>query len=410
MEPEQSLETKPKNNKIFAWIGISILLAVFFGFGYYLGNGQIQVVDGELQIDRGNQPSLSADYSLFWEALDILNTKFVDRPLDQQELLYGAISGLVNAAGDPYTVFLDPDDSREFQDSLDGTFEGIGAEIGIKNEQLVVVAPLDNTPAQRSGLRAGDAILAIEGESSLGLSIDQAVFRIRGKKGTPVVLTVLHKGETTPDEISIVRDTIVVKSLQFETEEVEGKRIGVIKLNRFGEDTKGLFDHTVGILASGNYDGLILDMRNNPGGFLRTAIDLAGNWVDTGKVVVKEVNYKGEVENYNTSGIPRLKGFKTAVIVNGGSASASEILAGALQDYKLATIIGEVTFGKGSVQELADLPGKSTLKVTTAKWQTPKGRDINENGLIPDIEVELTDEDFDLDLDPQMDRALELFR
>ncbi|MBI2607538.1 MAG: S41 family peptidase [Candidatus Doudnabacteria bacterium] len=409
-EPKISPETRSSNPKLFTQVIVVILIAVFFGFGYYLGNGQIKVSSDGIEIDRGRGPSLSADYSLLWDTLDLLNSRFYNKPLDQKELMYGAVKGLVKAAGDPYTVFFDPEESKFFADGLSGTFEGIGAEIGIKNDQLVIIAPLDNTPASRAGLQAGDIILAIDGESSASMSVDQAASLIRGVKGTEVVLAVLKEGERNPVDITILRDKIVVKSLEFETRQLGDKKIALIKISRFSEDTKGLFDRLVDRILTEGFDGIILDLRNNPGGYLETSIDLASNWVDIGEVVVKEVNHENEIQEYDSTIIPRLKGTKTVVLVNEGSASASEILAGALQDYGLATLVGETTFGKGSVQELSELKGDSTLKITVAHWQTPAGRDIDKNGLQPDIVVETTKEDFESDRDPQLDRALELFQ
>ncbi len=395
--------------KLPKWIPTLVLLAVFFTAGYGFGNKKLEINKGQISINRGS-PSTSADYSLLWEALDLLNKKFVDQPLDQQKLLYGAVTGLTNAAGDPYTVFFDPEEAKKFAEELNGSFDGIGAEIGIKNEQLVIVAPLEGTPAARAGLLPGDLVLAINAEPTTGMSVDQAVSKIRGQAGTEVILTILHPTKRQPQEIKIIRARIEVKSLKFETKEVNGKKIAVIKLNRFGEDTKGLFDHVVDVILSGNYSGIILDLRNNPGGFLETSVQVGSNWIEQGKTVVKEINYEGEEKNYPAAGLARLKDIKTIVLINGGSASASEIVAGALQDYKRATVVGEKTFGKGSVQELTPLKDDSNLKITIAKWQTPNGRDINKNGLEPDIKVERTPEDFEADRDPQMDRAIELLR
>ncbi len=408
MDYFENLETKPKNS-MSKWPVLILLLAIFFGLGYVIGQKKVVITDGQLQINRGN-PATTADYSLLWDVLDTLNSKFVDRPLDQQKLLYGAAAGLVDAAGDPYTVFFDPEQSKQFQDELDGKFEGIGAEISIKQEQLVVLAPLEGTPAARAGILPGDKILAIDGETTAGLSIDEAASKIRGHAGTSVTLTILHKEQREPSEIELIRERIEVRSLKFETLEVDGQRLGLITLSRFGEDTKGLLDHAVDVILAGNYQGVILDLRNNPGGFLDTAISTASNWVPDGKAVVKEVNYAGEVDDFEASGVARLSGIKTVVLINEGSASASEIVAGALQDYDLATLVGEKTFGKGSVQEIIELKGDSSLKVSTAKWQTPNGRNINEEGLEPDIMVERTSEDFENDRDPQMEKALELFK
>ncbi|MBI2355814.1 MAG: S41 family peptidase [Candidatus Doudnabacteria bacterium] len=409
-------ETK-KSRNFLNWPTVLVLLALFFAFGYAVAGKRIDFKPASISINRGSVPT-SADYSLLWETLDTLNKKFIEQPLDQQKLLYGAVSGLVNAAGDPYTVFLNPEDSKKFAEELKGSFDGIGAELGIKDDQLVIIAPLEDTPASKAGLLAGDMILAINNEPTSGITIDQAVSKIRGPAGTEVTLTILHPGKKAPQEIKITRSRIEIKSVKFETKETDGpdaaagagKKLGIIKLNRFGEDTKGAFDHVVDILLSGNYSGLVLDLRNNPGGFLETSIQIASNWVAQGKTVVSEVNYEGKEKAYPASGLARLKDLETIVLVNAGSASASEILAGALQDYKLATLVGEKTFGKGSVQEVLELKGDSSLKVTIAKWLTPKGRDINKNGLEPDIKIERTAADFEADKDPQMDKALELLK
>ncbi|MBI3952752.1 MAG: S41 family peptidase [Candidatus Doudnabacteria bacterium] len=394
-----------KNNwKI--WLAAIALLAVGFGAGLGVGQSKISLQGGKVEINKGI--SNSADYSLLWEALDELNAKFVDKPLDQQKLLFGAVKGLVAAAGDPYTTFFDPQEAKQFADELQGTFEGVGMEVGVRNEQIVVIAPLDGMPAQKAGILAGDVILGIDDISTATMSVDDAVSRIRGKAGTSVKLTILHKGKKESEEIKITRQKIEYKSVDFSTKEVNNKKIGVIKMNRFGEDTRGLLDHAVDVIVAGNYKGVIVDLRNNPGGYLDVAITSASNWVGNGDIVVKEVSFGDQVKEYKARGVTRLKGMETVVLVNGGSASASEILAGALQDHKLATLVGEKTFGKGSVQELSDLKGGSTLKITIAKWQTPKGRSINKNGLDPDIQIELTSDDLNNDKDPQMDKAVEL--
>ena len=284
-----------------------LILGLVFGIGYGVGSQKIRLEGSNITIQRGNVPT-NGDYSLLWETLDLLNRKYVDRPLDQQELLYGAVAGLVRAVGDPYTVFLDPKEAKEFDEELSGSFNGIGAEIGIKNDQLVVIAPLEGTPAAKAGLLPGDGILAINGEPTNGLTVDQAVSKIRGPAGSEVTLSILHKDERQPEEKIIQRARIEIKSLKFETNEIDGKKIGIIKLNRFGDDTKGLFDHVVDVVMAGNYDGLIVDLRNNPGGYLETSIEIASNWVDSGKVVVKEVRFNDEEKSYPSSGLARLEG------------------------------------------------------------------------------------------------------
>ncbi len=394
-----------------SWIAGGIAAVLIFSLGFFAAGGSITVADGKLQTNRASDRQKSADYNLFWDTYELLKSRYVDKDhLDEQALLYGAISGMVSAAGDPYTVFFDPEEAKQFAEELQGSFEGIGAEIGIKNEQMVIIAPLDDTPAQRAGLLPGDAILAVNGETTSGMTVDQAVSKIRGKGGTEVKLLILHEGRTEPQEVSIIRARIEIKSVSYETKEVEGKRIGVIKLRRFGEDTKGLLDQAIDSALQSGVKGVVLDLRSNPGGYLDTAVTTASNWVDSGQVVLRERSYDGQVKEYTSETWPRLKGLKTIVLVNGGSASASEIVAGALQDHGLATLVGEKTFGKGSVQELKDLRDDSTIKITTAKWFTPQDRSIDKNGLEPDIVVEMTREDVEADRDPQMDKALELLK
>ncbi len=401
-------ETKIPKRRGPSWTTAAALMLIMLLVGFATGKN-LQISKGKLSINRGSIPQ-NADYSLLWDTLDMLNQKYVDRPLDQQKLLYGAVSGLVAAVGDPYTVFFDPKQAKDFADQLKGTFGGIGAEVGIKNDQIVVIAPLDETPAQKAGLIAGDAILAINGESTGNMTVDQAVAKIRGNPGTDVTLTILHPGKRSPQDIKITRSQILVKSVKYDTKDVNGKKIGVIKLSQFGDDTKGLFEQSVQKALSDGDKGLIIDLRNDPGGYLDTAVAIASNWVDSGQTVVSEVNYKGDKKDYTASGLNQLKGIKTVVLVNGGSASASEILSGALQDYGLATLVGEKTFGKGSVQELSTLKDNSTVKITVAKWLTPKGRGINKLGLEPDIKVTLTPDDANAGRDPQMDKALEQFK
>lgn len=404
----QGINLRSKRTRLYAIV--FALFIVTYGLGYVVGTGRVKVESGKVNIDKGNVPNNIADYSLLWDALDQLNSKYVDRPLDQQKLMFGAVQGLVAAAGDPYTAFLNPDDAKAFKEQLSGTFSGIGAEVGVKDNQIVIVAPLEDTPASRAGILADDMILSIDSVSTQGMTVEQAVTKIRGKAGTSVLLSILHKGKTTPQNISIVRANIQVKSVKLDTKEVNGKKIAVIKMNEFGDDTKGLLDQAIDTIVRGNYSGVVLDLRNNPGGYLETAVNTISDWIDSDQVAVKEVGFGNSEKDYKTAGVPRLKGMKTVILVNGGSASASEIVAGALQDYKAATLVGEKTFGKGSVQELQELQGNSEIKITVAKWLTPKGRGINKVGLDPDIKLERTADDITNKKDPQMDKALELLK
>ena len=423
--PETNTQTQPTlpnlswdPDKTKYYLKVAVVLLAVFGFGYFAGNKGIKVSNGKIEITRGNPPATTADYSLLWDTLDLLNSKYVDRPLDQQKLLFGAVSGLVAATGDPYTSFFDPTQAKQFSEQLQGSFGGIGAEIGAKNDQTVIIAPLDGTPAQKAGLLAGDEILAIDGENTQGMTTDIAVTKIRGKPGTTVKLTIVHAGKTQSQDITITRDQIVIKSVKLDSKDVNGnpaasggaRKIAVIKISEFGNDTKGLLDHAIDTVVTGNYSGLVLDLRNNPGGYLETAVSTISNWVDEGQVAVKEIGFGNAEKDYKTTGVPRLQGMKTIVLVNGGSASASEIVAGALQDYKLATLVGTKTFGKGSVQELQNLKDNTEVKITVAKWYTPKGRGIHKIGLDPDVKVELTEDNINQNQDPQMDKALELLK
>ncbi|MCL5435642.1 MAG: S41 family peptidase, partial [Patescibacteria group bacterium] len=314
--------------------------------GYELQVAPLKVIN--LNQDKGPQ---ILDWQILWNAMDTINKKYVDRPIDQQSLLYGAVSGMVASLGDPYTVFFTPAKSQEFQQDLKGEFSGIGAEIGMRSGQLVIISPLEGSPAEAAGLKPLDAILEVDGKSAAGLTTDDAVNQIRGPKGSTVNLTIGREGETEPRKFSIVRDTIVIKSVATDIKEVDGKKIGVIELRRFGEDTKGDLDAAITKLLNENIKGVILDLRSNPGGYITAAVQVASNWLKDGDVVVYEQDGDGTKTPYNASGVPRLAGLPTAVLTNEGSASASEIVAGALHDHGLAALIGKKTFGQGSVQE-----------------------------------------------------------
>ncbi len=384
-----------------------ILLIASYALGYRSGNRGYIFEPKEFKvINKENQPQ-TVDYNLLWDAIKVVQDKYIGGPVNDQKILYGAIKGAVESTGDPYTTFFEPKDLEDFQIALKGSFEGIGAEIGKRNGNLVIVAPLDDTPAQKAGILAGDYIISVDGQSTAEWSVEEAVSKIRGPKGEPVVLTIVREGRNLPFEVTIIRDKIELKSVTWEFKDIENKKVSVVRLSRFGEDTQALFEKCVNEILTGGADGIILDLRNNPGGYLNTAVILASNWISLGTIVVTEEHSAGEPAVYSSIGNNRLSGIKTIVLINSGSASASEILAGALQDYNLAKLIGEKSFGKGSVQELVDLQDGSAVKVTIAKWITPNGRDLNKEGLHPDIEVKMTEEDFNQNKDPQMEKALQ---
>ena len=347
------------------------------------------------------------NFQQFWEVWNIVKEKYYNKDVPDTQLFYGALQGILGSLGDPYSIFMTPTDSNQFQDSLKGNFEGIGAEIAVKNSNLIIMAPLPDTPAEKAGLKPKDLILKINGTSTKNMTSNEAVNLIRGPKGTKVTLTIFREGLDAPKDYEIVRDTITVKSVTWEIKE---KDIAYIKMRQFNDDTVPLLDKAIGeITANKNIKNVILDLRNDPGGYLQSAIEVGGEWVGN-NVVVSEKMRDGQEIKHSSDRFPRLAGYKTVVLVDGGSASASEIVSGALQDWGKAKLVGTKTFGKGSVQDLVNLDDGSSVKITIAKWFTPKGRTIDEQGIEPDVKVEMTPDDFNKDKDPQLDKAIEIIR
>lgn len=348
------------------------------------------------------------DFKQFWDLWKMMKERYYLQPVTDKQLFYGALQGLAGSVNDPYTVYFDPKVASDFASSLEGKFEGIGAEIGMKDGQLQVVAPLPGTPAERGGILAGDLILNINGTSTESMSVEQAVTLIRGPKGTPVTLTIFRmppKGEKAKEskEIKLIRDTIHVESVK---SKMLDNSIAYIEVTNFNADTQDGFDRAVRDVTRSHPKGLILDLRNNPGGFLDTAVSMASEWLGT-DVIVKE-RRQGVIvdEMRGNQPNPRLKGVPTVILVNQGSASASEIVSGALQDAGAATLIGTKTFGKGVVQDVQDFPDGSSIKMTIAEWLTPKERLIQKLGLEPNELVERTADDYEAKRDPQLERAI----
>jgi len=383
-------------------IGYAVIIAVSF---FILGNrwtdifNQDSTTEPEIVATEGLPGDL--DFSSAEELYDILKNKY-DGDLNESELLDGIKEGLARASGDSYTVYLNAEDAKSFKDDLNGTFTGIGAEIGLENDRLIIVAPLTGFPADKAGLRPKDVILEIDGEDTLGMSVEEAVGKIRGEKGSTVTLTIF-RGDSRLDK-EITREEIVIPSVEAE---IRDDNIGYIRLSRFAEDTTALMNDAAQQMLSNNVKGIILDLRNNYGGFLNASVDVLGLWIDS-KVVVEQ--RRGEILNDQlVAGRGAILGdFPTVLLVNEGSASASEIVAGAMQDYKAATLVGMQTFGKGSIQSLEELSGGGVLKVTIARWYTPSGNNIDESGISPDEAIEFTEEDFETDSDPQLDKAVEI--
>lgn len=403
----------------FVFILLAFILGLLLGGNAYLQKGKaiirgidpnattsagiVQNIDGEIP----EYLTKDVDFNLFWDVWDMINEQYYEEDIPETQLFYGALYGIVASLGDPHTVFFTPEVADEFQEELNGKFEGIGAEIGIRNDTLTVIAPLDDSPALKAGLQPKDLILNIDGEETEGMSLSKAVSLIRGKEGTEVVLTIYRDGLTEAKDISIIRDAIKVKSL---TLEFKDGNIAYVKIRQFNNQTIPLFnDAILEILKKSDVAGIILDLRYNPGGYLQGAIDVSGEWVN-GEVVVKERLRNGEEVLHRADKQDRLSGYETVVLVNAGSASGSEIVAGALQDLDRATIIGTQTFGKGSVQKLNNLRDGSSVKLTIAKWFTPNGNTIEGDGITPDIVVEMSEDDYNNYRDPQVDRAIDIIR
>ena len=325
-----------------------------------------------------------------------------DGKLDTQKLIYGANRGLVEAAGDPHTAYMDPDETKEFDKSLSGQIGGgIGAEIGLRNNKPTIIKPLENSPAQKAGIKAGEVIVKVNDESSSDWSVDKVVSKIRGEIGTSVKLTLLSEGQTR--EVSVVRQNIVSPAVE---SEVDGE-IGILKVNRFGDDTVSLSRKYASEFVEKGVKKVILDLRNNPGGTVGAAQGLLGIWLDN-QIAMTERRGSEIVKTLRTTGTPILGNMKTVVLINGNSASASEITAGALREYGKATLVGQKSYGKGSVQIVLGLPGGSQMKVTEARWYTPKGKNIDKTGIEPDVKVDLSSDDVNNNIDPQMDKAKSL--
>jgi carboxyl-terminal processing protease len=358
---------------------------------------------GQLIID----PEEEVDISLMWMVWRLLLKHYIEP--DQMQvnpMLFGAIEGLVRGVGDQYTTFMTPNENTEFQQSLQGRLQGIGAELTLRDGMIVVVAPLKGSPAARAGLAPKDMIVEVDGEDVRGKNLNQVVHLIRGEKGTLVTLTVIRESESEALSISIRRDNIKVPSVEYELKETGSGSVGYIELNQFGEGSINEVEDAARNLQKENIEGLILDLRFNGGGFLDGSDELCSLFMKKGKVVTVERRNAEPVHHY-VSGSPIAPNLPLVILINEGSASASEIVAGALQDHKRATVIGKQSFGKGTVQEVIDLPGGSSLRVTIAKWLTPDGRDIGKEGVTPDIEIEITAEDRENKYDPQMEAALQ---
>lgn len=409
MEPEKISETT--TTKKFIKIPASglkwfIIIILVFIVGYQIGQR-----DPINPLNRTSQTKAkeNMDFSLFWKTYDLLSQKYIDKKsIDPQKLYYGAIQGMVSAVGDPYTVFLPPESQKNTKEQLGGSFEGVGMQLGYnKDKRLVVIAPLKDTPAEKAGIKAGDLILSVDKKDVTNLSLPDAVSLIRGPKGTQVALSIFSENTDKPRDITLSRDTIIVRTVDLTMKNTpNGKQIAYIRLSGFGEKTDNEWNNVITEALSKLPQGIIVDVRNNPGGYLESAVYVASEFLGSGAVVLQE-NAAGQRQELNVMRDGRMLKIPLVIMINKGSASASEILAGAMQDKKRATIVGEQSFGKGTIQSTEDLPQATGIHITTAKWLTPLGRWIHGTGLTPDVVVEYKQDDKNPLKDNQLEKALE---
>ncbi len=402
---------KPYQKRVSTTLLIVLIVGVSYYIGFSVGHKQNEnVIPGIELLNKELGRPEGVDFGTFWKAWSVLNEKYVPTTstttVSDQQKVYGAIQGLASSLKDPYTVFFPPIENEIFQGDVRGNFQGVGMEVGIKDSVLTVVAPLKGSPALAAGIKAGDQIIMIDETSTYNLSTEESVALIRGDKGTKVTFTIIRKGEKDPIEISVVRDVITIPTI---SSALRPDGVFVIELYNFSESSPDLFRKALREFILSGSDKLILDLRGNPGGYLEAAIDMASWFLPPGKVVVSEdFGSKKEPTVFRSRGYDIFNArLKFAILIDGGSASASEILAGALKEQGVAKLVGEKTFGKGSVQELVKITPDTSLKVTIARWLTPDGVSISKAGVAPDIEVKNTKEGIEKGVDAQKDKAVE---
>lgn len=391
-------------------VAIGALLASGFSLGYRMGRKvpETVLIRGVSNIDSGKP---DVNFGVFWEAWKIISDRYLrNKDVNAQEKVYGTVKGLVQSLKDPYSEFFPPSDSQKFQEDVQGNFGGIGAELGIKKNLLVIIAPLKDTPASNAGLLAGDQVFKINSTSTDGIAIETAVSLIRGPIGTTVTLNIFRDGWQKPKDFKITRANIIVPTIDVDSVGTPRGKVTHLQLHSFNSNASLLFYRAMTKEMSGGSKGLILDLRNDPGGFLQVAVDLAGWFVPRGSLVVSEKGRGGDGQDFRTVGNEALLHFPVVVLINKGSASASEILAGALRDIRKIKLVGETSFGKGSVQELENLRDGSSIKLTIAHWVLPSGRILDSDGLEPDVKVQMTDGDVEKKRDPQLDKAVEVLQ
>jgi carboxyl-terminal processing protease len=406
--------------KIRIFILILTLVIIAGGSGYWLGQRKVKIslekyqpkIEIERQIPIGKE---QVDFSLFWEVWDRVEASYLDKKaIDYKKMVYGAISGMVASLGDPYTAFLPPEDNKQSKEELAGSFEGVGMQLGYKDSKVVVVAPLKGTPADAAGVKAGDIIVHLKDEKkSIDQEIDtmplpEVVNIIRGPKGTSITITFSREGVKEPLVITLNRETILVSSVEVSFID----NVAHLKLSRFGDRTDQEWQKAINQIVEKQKNkelvGVVFDLRNNPGGYLQGAVYIASEFLSNGVVVQQEKSVNGGKETFSVNRAGRLIDVPLVVLVNEGSASASEIVAGALSERGRAKLVGKKTFGKGTIQEAEDLSAGSGLHITIARWLLPSGKNIDKEGLKPDFEVAM--DEADQSKDPQLDKAIEILK
>lgn len=419
MEESTLTPTKKAANQIMAllrsrltnFVAFTILLIVAFGAGMQYGQRRDSFGTGNRAFlpssDIRNRQvpdkvAKNVDFAQFWEVWDLVSQQYFDKKaVNPEKMYYGAIQGMVAALGDPYTTFLPPTENKQVKDDLGGNFSGVGIELGFKDNNLVVIAPLDDTPAKAAGVLAGDYITKIDDKTTEGISLPEAVSKIRGPQGTKVTLELYRAGGDKPFPVVLTRQTIHVKSVTYTRKDT----VGYIKLSRFGDETNNEWDAAVEAALHDKVKSVVVDVRNNPGGYLLSAIYIASDFING--PIVKQENADGSKQTKNADHTGRLLNTPVVVLLNKGSASASEIFAGAIRANNRGKLIGETSFGKGTIQEVQDLDKGAGIHITRARWLLPNDFWVHKVGLKPDIEASMSAQDVKDNKDPQLDKALE---
>lgn len=402
------------SNKFSTILLFFLVVIGSYSIGFSRGHTSGEIDGSTKHILNKESETVDADFAPFWKAWGILEEKYVptatttDMATDQQKV-WGSIQGLAASFGDPYTVFFPPQEAKTFAEDISGNFEGVGMEMTVRDGVLTVIAPLKGMPAEKAGIKSGDKVIGIDGESTGNMTIDEAITKIRGEGGTSVSFMVVREGESSPLEIKVTRSRIDIPTIDTR---IAGPNsdVFVIELYNFSAVSANLFRNALREFILSGRNKLVVDLRGNPGGYLEAAVDMASWFLPQGDVVaIEDAGGKGKNRTYRSKGYDIFgDDFKMVILVDGGSASASEILAGALKDHDKAILVGSQTFGKGSVQELVNLTPETSLKVTVARWFTPDGVSISLQGLTPDYPVEMTKEDYDAGHDLQLDKAVEI--